>query len=211
MKIICISDTHNKHQNLTIPEGDLIIHAGDFTVNGTKAETFHFLGWFAKLPHKHKILIAGNHDFYLEKYKDRLNEIIPNEIYYLMDSGIRIENVNFWGSPYTPGDGNWAFNKSRGSQISQHWNKIPLNTDILITHGPPFGILDELDNKQQIGCEKLANQVLKLNLKYHVFGHVHNDYGIERTKTTIFINSASLDEKNRSINAPLIFMLKNLK
>jgi Icc-related predicted phosphoesterase len=74
----------------------------------------------------------------------------------------------------------------------------------LITHGPPFGILDELDNKQHIGCIKLANRIRNLKLKYHVFGLVHNDYGIVRTKKTIFMNSASLDEKYRFINAPLI-------
>jgi len=204
MKIICISDTHNQHLNLDIPEGDVIIHAGDFTENGTKAETFNFLGWFSELPHKHKILIAGNHDFYLEKNSAHTDAIIPNKINYLMDSGIRIENVNFWGSPFTPGDGHWAFNKTRGSQISHHWNIIPQNTDFLITHGPPFGILDELDNKHHIGCEKLAKRIRNLKLKHHLFGHVHNDYGIVRTKTIVFINSASLDEKYRSINAPLI-------
>jgi len=209
MKIICISDTHNKQGILDVPEGDVIIHAGDFTKTGSKAETFHFLEWFLKLPHKHKILIAGNHDFYLEKNKDRLDEIIPNQINYLMDSGISIDNVNFWGSPYTPGNGDWAFNKTRGSKISQHWNKIPQNTDFLITHGPPYGILDELDNKQHIGCEILAKQIRDLKIKHHIFGHAHNDYGIVRTKTTIFINSASLDEKHRSINAPLILNHKH--
>ena len=142
--------------------------------------------------------------FIWKKNSDNLDAIIPNNINYLMDSGICIENVNFWGSPFTPGDGHWAFNKSRGSEMSHHWNKIPQNTDVLITHGPPFEILDELDNKHPIGCEKLAKRIRNLKIKYHVFGHVHNDYGIVRTKTTIFINSASLDEKYRSINAPLI-------
>ncbi len=189
---------------MDIPEGDVIVHAGDFSENGTKAETINFLEWFSQLPHKHKILIAGNHDFYLEKNSDHIDAIIPNEINYLMDSGISIENVNFWGSPFTPGDGHWAFNKSRGNQISQHWNIIPPNTDFLITHGPPFGILDELGNKQHIGCEKLAKRILNLKLSYHVFGHVHNNYGIVRTKTTTFLNSASLDEKFRFKNAPLI-------
>ena len=103
MKIICISDTHNKHLELTVPDGDLIVHAGDFSELGTKNETFEFLEWFSGLPHIHKILIAGNHDFYLESYKNNLNKVIPNNITYLQDNGTNIEGINFWGSPYTPG------------------------------------------------------------------------------------------------------------
>src|SRR5690606_13340912 len=107
MKIVCISDTHNKHNFINIPSGDIIIHAGDFTEAGTKAETLNFLGWFASLPHTYKLLVAGNHDFYLDKDQAFISEIIPSNIHYLMDNGISINEVNFWGSPFTRGNGTW--------------------------------------------------------------------------------------------------------
>ena len=203
MKIICIADTHNKHKELLVPFGDLIIHAGDFTESGTRSETLDFLKWFGALPHLHKILIAGNHDFFLEKNQHNLHTIIPENIHYLRDNGVCINNLNFWGSPVTPGDGSWAFNKKRGSELSMHWNKIPENTDFLITHSPPYGILDELDNKHHLGCEALFKRIKALKIPNHIFGHVHNDYGIVRTKSTVYINSASLDGRYRQINAPL--------
>lgn len=204
MKIICISDTHNKHRELSIPDGEIIIHAGDFTEAGTKAETTEFLAWFSKLPHPYKILIAGNHDFFLEKNLDNTANFIPANINYLMNSGISIHGLNFWGSPYTLGNGSWAFNEDSAHKMTKHWDKIPLQTQYLITHSPPYGILDELDNKQHIGCPKLAQHIDRLKLPHHIFGHNHGDYGIVRTKHTIFLNAASLDNKYRPINAPLV-------
>lgn len=204
MKIICISDTHNKHREMDIPDGDVIIHAGDFTEAGTKSETMDFLKWFSALPHSSKILVAGNHDFYLEKYSDTLEHIIPENIFYLKNSGVEIEKFSFWGSPYTPGNGAWAFNEKPGKNMVKHWEKIPATTDFLITHCPPYGILDELDDKRHIGCQKLEQQIHKLKLPHHIFGHNHNDYGIVRTRQTIFINAASLDNRYRLINAPLV-------
>lgn len=141
--------------------------------------------------------------FFLEKNKLNLHALIPKNIHFLVDNGIRINNVNFWGSPVTPGDGNWAFNKKRGSELLMHWNKIPENTHFLITHGPPYGLLDEVEDKQHIGCEELIKRIQDLKIPNHIFGHVHNDYGIVRTKNTVFINSASLDGRHRHINAPL--------
>ena len=204
MKIICISDTHNQHHEINVPQGDVIIHAGDFTDAGSKKETMDFLKWFSNLDHTYKILVAGNHDFYIEKHLDSIEDIIPENITYLHDSGITIENVNFWGSPYTPGGGNWAFNRNRGSEILKHWNKIPGNTDFLITHSPPYTVLDELDNKRHIGCERLYKRINELKIPHHIFGHVHDDYGIVKTKHSVFINASSLDSKYRHINAPLV-------
>lgn len=208
MKIICIADSHNKHSQIDIPKGDIIIHAGDFTEAGTKFETKDFLSWFSNLPHQHKILVAGNHDFYLEKNDHQLKEIIPSNVHYLKDRGISIENINFWGAPYTPGNGNWAFNISSKNEILKHWKMIPENTDFLITHSPPYGILDELDNKSHIGCDKLLERVKQLKIPYHIFGHNHNDYGIEKKGNSIFINAASLDQRYRPINSPLVIHYK---
>lgn len=204
MKIVCISDTHNKHSSIKIPDGDVIIHAGDFTEAGTKSETFNFLKWFSSLPHSHKILVAGNHDFYLEKNSELLADIIPGNIHYLKDSGVSINNFIFWGAPYTRGNGSWAFNKKSGAEIMEHWKLIPTKTDFLITHSPPFQILDELDNKRHIGCDKLLQCILEIAPAYHIFGHNHNDYGIERTANTVFVNSSTMSDDYRLINAPLV-------
>lgn len=209
MKIICIGDTHNKHQQLLIPPGDVIIHTGDFTEAGTREETMDFLNWFSGLPHPNKILVAGNHDFFLEKHSDLLDKIIPSNIHYLMDSGVTINNVNFWGAPYTHGNGTWAFNISSSNEILKHWNLIPSNTHYLITHSPPFRVLDELDNKRHIGCEQLLQRVRFLKIPFHIFGHNHNDYGIERSQNTVFVNAASLDQRYRPINAPQIIHHKD--
>ena len=203
MKIICIADTHNKHQDINIPSGDVIVHAGDFSESGTRSETLNFLKWFSSLPHNYKILIPGNHDFYLEKNLEILDEIIPSNIHCLIDSGITIENIKFWGSPYTPGNGRWAFNKTRGEEIRQHWKLVPDDTDFLITHSPPYGVLDELDNKIHIGCEELLKHIKNTDIPHHIFGHIHDDYGIMRTRNTIFINASCLDNRYRPINNPL--------
>lgn len=204
MKIICIADTHNKHSEIIVPPGDLIIHAGDFTEAGTKSETLDFLNWFSSLPHKHKILVAGNHDFYLEKQKDALEKIIPANIHYLLDSSVVIEGIKFWGSPYTPGNGAWAFNEFHGRDIKKHWDLIEEDTNFLVTHTPPYKILDELDNKEHIGCEELVKRIKELKIPNHIFGHVHNDYGIVRTANTTFINASSLDNRYRYLNTPLV-------
>lgn len=204
MKIVCISDTHNKHNSIDIPPADLIIHAGDFTEAGTQAETMNFLTWFSSLPHPNKILVAGNHDFYLDKECASILEFMPGNIHYLKDSGVCIENINFWGAPYTRGNGSWAFNKNTADQIMEKWELIPNNTDFVITHTPPFKILDELDNKKHVGCDKLRQRIKEIAPAYHIFGHNHNDYGIERTSGTVFVNSSSLDDQYRIINAPLV-------
>jgi Icc-related predicted phosphoesterase len=208
MKITCISDTHGKHSELTLPDGDVLVHAGDFTEAGTKKETLDFLRWFSRQNHEHKILIAGNHDYFVEKNQDQL-DFLPSNIQYLNDSGIRIEDFNFWGSPVTPGNTNWAFERARGGEIKGHWEKIPKNTDVLITHTPPYKVLDILDNGISIGCEELRRYVDVLQPRLHIFGHIHNSYGSVRTKNTLFINSCCLDGKYRSINTPITYSIED--
>ncbi|MEO2072892.1 MAG: metallophosphatase domain-containing protein [Zunongwangia sp.] len=200
MRLISISDTHNKHKDLDIPKGDFLIHCGDFTEGGSRSETLDFLEWFSKQPHKHKILIGGNHDFFLEKYSTKIEDIFPSSIHYLKDNGITIENYKIWGSPYTPGNGNWAFNRERGRSIRKKWSLIPKNTDILITHTPPYGILDESKTYKNIGCEELLKKIVDIKPDLHLFGHVHDDFGKKSIAPTLFVNSAVMDSKNRLIN-----------
>ncbi|MDT0675086.1 metallophosphatase domain-containing protein [Autumnicola musiva] len=206
MEVTCISDTHNKHDELSLPEADLLIHAGDFTEAGTKKESLEFLNWFSSQPHKNKILIAGNHDFYFEKHKDIYN-IIPENIHYLKDSGIEINGLYFWGSPVTPGQLGWAFNRERGREIKKHWDKIPVNTNVLITHTPPYKIMDVLDNGEHIGCEELRKKINDLHLKMHVYGHLHDSYGSVKAAECLYVNASCLDQKHRNINIPNTYTL----
>lgn len=215
-----ISDTHNKHGDLTIPDGDMIIHAGDFTSAGTIKEIRDFIYWYSKLPHKYKILIAGNHDwgmdgdnqkgwdhFHNRRYglagggRDSV-KVIEEEaavlmaklgITYLKSSGIEIEGIKIWGSPVQPEFCGWAFNKYRGEDIKKEWNKIPDDTNILITHGPPHGIKDKCQDGFRAGCEELYKKISKMpDLKLHIFGHIHEDRGIAKVFNTTYVNASSL-------------------
>jgi len=204
MLLTCISDTHNFHEKIILPStGDVIIHAGDFTEAGTKREAQRFLKWFSSLPFKHKICIAGNHDFYLEKASAaEIEKIIPSNVHYLKDSEIIIEGVKFWGSPYIPFEQNWAFSKSP-YEIEKHWNKIPKDVDVLITHTPPKGILDESNQQIEIGCPALKQEIEEKNPKIHVFGHLHENYGKVQFKKTLFINATSLFGNFTYTNLPI--------
>lgn len=206
MTIACLSDTHSLHHRIpSIPDADILIHAGDISKYGDESQVVDFLHWFSALPHKHKIFIAGNHDFFFEnKREDYIRTVIPDNVIYLNDSGCEINGIRIWGSPISPEFMNWAFNRKRGTEIQQHWNKIPENTDILITHGPPAGILDTTTNFQKTGCEDLLNTVLKIRPAFHIFGHIHEAHGIITQASTTFVNAAILDEKYRIKNKPIM-------
>ncbi|MBE7640755.1 metallophosphoesterase [Salegentibacter sp. BLCTC] len=208
MKLICISDTHNKHEQISIPDGDILIHAGDITEGGTEREVRNFLEWFASQPHKHKIFIAGNHDFYFEKASDKeIKEIIPKNVSYLKDNTVSINNIKFWGSPITPGDGTWAFNNKQTQSINKHWEQIPEDTQILITHTPPYKIKDILKNGQHAGCASLLKILQKRQIKIHIFGHVHDSYGVTSITGTKFINASCLDNKDRHLHKPIDILI----
>ena len=157
MKIVAISDTHSKHYSLLDKdlitddlENTILIHAGDISTRGYRSQTIDFLNWFSKQPHKYKVFIAGNHDFDFEDNADTINEIIPEGVIYLNDSLVEIEGIKIWGSPITPYFYNWAFNRFRGDNIKTYWDKIPNDIDILITHGPPYMILDKVVYDQKM-------------------------------------------------------------
>lgn len=204
MKITFISDTHGFHDDLDKLKGDMIIHAGDISKQGSKNEIVEFLEWFDSLKFSHKIFVAGNHDFFFEEAIEfEIQAIIPENIVYLNDSGTVINDINIWGSPVQPWFHDWAFNKKRGEDIKKHWDLIPNSTDILITHGPPFEILDQTIYNSNVGCEDLLNKVMTVKPKIHVFGHIHEDYGQVIKKDIHFINASVLDEKYQMINKPI--------
>lgn len=175
------------------------------------SEARYFADWWNKQPHKHKILVGGNHDRLLEK---RPKEILPlfKDTHYLLDSGIEVLGMKFWGSPYTPTFFEWSFMRNRGEDINKHWNLIPDNTQVLITHGPPFGFLDQSKKHggDHFGCEDLANALLRLNdIQLHVFGHIHGGYGVEKFNNSgaLLVNASQVNEKYNVVNTPIVIDL----
>lgn len=210
MKIVTISDTHGLHSHVTIPHGDMLIHAGDVSMKGSRAEVEDFIAWFASQPHKHKIFVGGNHDFYLEQNTaEEVKAFVPSNIIYLNDSGVTIEGVHIWGSPIQPEFDGWAFGRTLGAEIKKHWDLIPAYTDILITHGPPYGILDKIFGKQHIGCDELLNKVKQVRPKYHIFGHIHDGYGVEEHDGTVYINASNLNMDYIVTNQPIVLDYKS--
>ncbi len=205
MKIITISDTHGQHDQLSLPKGDMIIHAGDVSSRGHKSEVDRFLRWYSQLDYKYKIFIAGNHDFYFENTpKQVIEDLIPDNLIYLNDSGIEIEGLKIWGSPIQPWFHNWAFNRQRGVDIKKHWDLIPTDTDFLITHGPPLDILDRTMSGEAVGCKDLLDKVLAIKPQFHLFGHIHEAYGRIGKNGTQFINASVLNLQYQMVNEAVV-------
>ena len=206
-KITLISDTHNKHKQITqdLPGGDILIHAGDISSMGYEHEIREFCKWFNNLDnYTHKIFIAGNHDWGFQDYPDKVKEILDfyNKITYLQDDFIYVgedsqDMIKIYGSPWQPRFMNWAFNADRGDDIMQHWNKIPTDTDILITHGPAFGYLDTIVGQGiPLGCEDLTDKIAEIKPKMHICGHIHSGHGhkISTDGKVNFFNASVLGE-----------------
>lgn len=208
MKIVCLSDTHNCHQQLKIPDGDVLIHAGDATIRGTLPEVEEFLVWFSSQPHEHKIFIAGNHDW-LYQIENQFAKLLTAKfnVRYLQDSFVMIENLKIYGSPWQPRFFDWAFNLPRGAEIGEKWNLIPADTDVLITHGPPHEILDKTPQGDFAGCEELKKKVAEIRPKLHVFGHIHQGYGQEKQFGVRFVNASNCDESYEPSQPPIVVEL----
>lgn len=151
MRLVAISDTHEQHTQIVLPEGDVLIHAGDITFRGEFPAIASFANWLKQQPHQHKVVIAGNHEL---TFETSARDIMVNLIReagatYLQDSGCEIDGMLFWGSPWTPCYFNWAFNLNRGEEIDRKWQLIPEKTNVLITHAPPYGILDSVKDPER--------------------------------------------------------------
>jgi Icc-related predicted phosphoesterase len=223
MNLVAISDTHGFHRDLeNIPDGDILIHCGDISNVGERDQVEDFIDWLKELPHKHKIFIAGNHDRSFDpKFNDGdkpewLKELLADllisdyNIHYLENESVVIDGITFWGSPITPDfyPKYWAFNKPRGEEIRKIWRQIDANTDVLITHGPPYNIKDYTKSCMKVGCEDLSRVVDILKPKCHFFGHIHEDYGALLTNGILYANVSVLNENYRMSNPPLIFELE---
>ena len=213
-RIVCISDTHNCNEEIVVPDGDLLIHSGDAVTSGTLLEIERFFRWFEQLPHKQKVLIAGNHDWAYQLQPEMVRTLIPDSIIYLQDSSIEIGGLKIYGSPWQPRFFDWAFNLNRGPEMAEKWAMIPEDIDVLITHGPPNGILDLVPRKgwdENTGCEELRNRVEQIaafgRLKLHVFGHIHCGYGVHEEFGMKFVNASTCDEQYNPTNPPIVIDL----
>lgn len=214
MKIVALSDTHNRHDDILVPAGDVLVHAGDFTVNGTLYEVRPFLEWFSSLPHKHKLLIAGNHDRVFQDAPELARSILSEYpgVTYLEDSGVCLEGSNeasvmFWGSPWRCVDhvSSWVFSDF-DENLGRKYGLIPGHVDVLITHGPPYGVGDQIDGPEDdhLGSTTLLQCVDQLKPKLHIFGHIHQGYGTYTLDKTVLVNAAILDGSYVPVNQPMV-------
>jgi Icc-related predicted phosphoesterase len=215
MRIVFISDTHNKHSFCEIPEGDIIIHCGDVSGRGTLEEITNFADWYGSLNFSHKVLIPGNHDFLFEKNFEVAKNICEDrKIEVLVDQLTEIHGIKIWGSPIQPWFCDWAFNRKRGKEILQHWEKIPEGIDILVTHGPPSstGILSTVMRGEDVGCEDLYNQITqRVKPKISAFGHIHEGYGSLEKDGILFLNCSFLDVMYVPSNRPFVVQYESGK
>jgi Icc-related predicted phosphoesterase len=216
MRLTFISDTHNKHKQITshLPGGDILLHSGDISSMGYEHEIREFCKWFNNIEgYTHKIFIAGNHDFGFQNNEEKVKEILEfySGITYLQDSEIKLKigderEIKIYGSPWQPWFYDWAFNLPKnGMGLATRWEMIPDDTDILLTHGPAFGILDTVAGRSHdnLGCELLTERLERLKPKIHSVGHIHSGYGYVMKGDTHHMNASVLDEQYNFTQIPL--------
>lgn len=219
VKIVCISDTHTMHNEIVLPPADMLLVAGDFCGSGRKLrEIEDFDEWLGTQNIPVKIVVAGNHDMLFES-KPRQAQALLKHAKYLQDDETTIRptlvgqegdwRLRVYGTPWQPRYYDWGFNLDRnGYELADKWRKIPTKVDILVTHSPPFGILDPNPYGDRVGCELLTSELDRIKPKLHVFGHLHSGYGIVERKGTIFVNAAICDELYRVHREPLVVELE---
>ncbi len=207
--ICCISDCHGTYPNLVLPSADILINAGDYSRLSNRAETIAYLRWFEAQPHAHKAMVLGNHQLWEEAnhgiFLALLKEHAPSVI-YLNDQSAEIAGLKCHGSNVQPEFYAWAFNRQRGADIDRHWCMIPSDTQVLITHGPPAGILDQTMSGAHVGCNDLRRHIDERldDLRLSVFGHIHCGYGRETIGYKTFVNAAVVNERYELTNPPIV-------
>lgn len=206
MVIVFLSDTHNKLHLINVPDGDMLIVCGDFTLHSSVDEVRRFFEQLSQLPHRYKIVFAGNHELLFQREPDRARALVAEGIIYLQDSSVVVEGIRIYGSPWIPDYARTAFNLPvRSERLRDTWAKIPDDTDILITHGPPEGILDVVPKgNKHVGCPHLRDRVKVVKPRIHAFGHVHHSYGTVWLDGVLYINAASNTEKYEATNQAIV-------
>lgn len=219
LRIAMISDVHTKWKHLVIPECDILISAGDYSFRGEKHIHVNFHKWLSQQNAKHIISVCGNHETGIENNFQAAKDLvqkIDQRIHFIEEETIEIEGLKIHGSAISPFFNNWAWNRHRGAEIKKHWDLIPEDVDILVTHTPPHGILDIVYHndgvtpKERVGCEELAKRIKDLKqLKLHVFGHIHSSSGEIDIDGIRYVNAAICDEDYICVNPVRVFDLIN--
>jgi len=221
-RFVCLSDTHNRHSHISVPNGDVLIHSGDFTLSGDAHEVEDFVAFIEGQPHPHKIIISGNHDTTLDPgWYDQhhlryhaskcdaqgLKDLIKSKFTYLEDSLVEINGIRIYGSPWTLSYHDWVFQLDGGEDIKQMWDLIPTGVDVLVTHNPPSGVkrLSIGVGGVDAGCPELKRAVSRVKPAVHVFGHVHEGYGTFKSTPTTFINGCNVNRAYKPVNKPIVF------
>lgn len=227
IRFVCLSDTHSHHTDLIphLPDGDVLLHAGDFSNVGHESEIISFNDFLGKVQYKHKVVIAGNHDvpFHPDYYdatfanrwrmyhkqkldSEKMKGLLTNCI-YLEDDEVTVEGIRIYGSPWQPEFCDWAFNL-HGPELEQIWKRIPTGSDIVMTHGPAYNHCDFTSNKERAGCSHLLKELTKRVMpKVHVSGHIHEGYGISRENGMLFMNASNCSLRYKAEHAPIVFDL----
>jgi Icc-related predicted phosphoesterase len=192
MRVVAMADTHGFHADLQVPDGDLLVHAGDLTNLGKLPQLAAVADWLRAQPHRHKVVIAGNHDFGLQRRPAEARALFHG-LTYLEDQAVTLEGVRVWGSPWQPWFHSWAFNLHRGPEIAAKWALIPEGLDLLVTHGPPAGFGDLLSDGERVGCADLTRALARAKPRFHLFGHIHEDPGAWDVGATRCLN-VTVDE-----------------
>ncbi|HEY5257322.1 MAG TPA: metallophosphoesterase family protein [Candidatus Baltobacteraceae bacterium] len=200
MRIVCISDTHNLLHKIAVPDGDLLVHAGDLTRRGRRAEIYAAYKALSNLPHARIVVTPGNHDFGFEQSPDLVAELhtaFPR-IETLIDAATTVDGLRLYASPFQPWFYDWAFNFLPGppgvKQAEEKWAEIPGDTAILITHGPMYGVLDETRAGEHAGCPALKARIAQLRqLRFHIFGHIHEAHGTQVVGSVLHVNASICD------------------
>lgn len=207
LKLALISDTHRLHREVVVPACDLLIHAGDITGGGAPREVQAFDRWLGTLSQcRQRVVIAGNHDWCFERTPVQARRLITNAV-YLQDEEATVAGLRIYGSPWQPWFCDWAFNLRRGPQLRVVWDRIPAGIDVLVTHGPPRGHGDRTSDGRNEGCDDLLEAVQRVRPRLHVFGHIHEAYGVTREGETTFVNASSCTLDYQAQNPPVVFEL----
>ncbi len=210
MRVVCVSDTHGRTAGLAVPDGDLLLHAGDLTARGSRGEVEAAARWLASLPHPAKVVVAGNHDWLFRSEPAAARALlaaVPG-LTYLEDETATVAGLRVHGSPWQPWYFDWAFNLPRGGpELEAVWARVPAGVDVLLTHSPAHGLLDRTLDGRAVGCERLREALARIRPRLHVFGHIHEAAGTLELDGTLHVNAAVLDVRYRLARPPAVLDL----
>jgi len=205
MRLVIVSDNHTNY-NFEVPDSNVLIHCGDFSYQGKPDEMIDFRDWLVRQPHTHKLFVYGNHEKIEQQelyWREYLEEV--DGVKCLHNTEYTIDGIKFFGSSFTPTFGNWAFMQNN-DQRKQYWKNAPSNVDVLVTHGPPSGILSNNIEGEDCGCPYLRDYILRHRPRIHCFGHIHEASGVQVDKDlgVTYVNASLLNEKYKMVNKPII-------